>query len=227
MLEQLLGDTAASDTSQLERRRQPATRWPATRWPAMRWTVRSGHDVVRETWLGILGADDFERKWRRVLHDGVAGAELLGDRWRHRQFEVGEVQATAAGAPAGRPRTAARALELTFHPSLATWDGRFANNAWLQELPDAITKITWDNAALISPATAEQFDLASGDLVTLGYRDRTLDVPVFVLPGQADGSVALALGYGRTAAGRVGDGVGVNAYLLRHSEAPDFDAACP
>ncbi len=194
--------------------------------------ARSGYDVVRETWLEVLGAGDFERKWRRVLHDGVATDEVLGDRAPAAgraegapTIRVGESPAAGPGAMDDSSGAGAGSdtLELTFHPSLATWDGRFANNAWLQELPDALTKITWDNAALISPATAEQFDLASGDLVTLGYRDRTLDVPVFVLPGQADGSVALALGYGRTAAGRVGDGVGVNAYLLRHSAAPDFD----
>ena len=183
--------------------------------------ARPGHDLVRETWLELLGADNFERQWRRVLHDGVATAETLGAS-APAPIAVGEVQAAADGA--GDAVAGGDTLELTFHPSLTAWDGRYANNAWLQELPDALTKITWDNAALISPATAEQFDLASGDLVTLGYRDRTLDVPVFVLPGQADGSVALTLGYGRTAAGRVGDGVGVNAYLLRHSAAPDFDA---
>ncbi len=186
---------------------------------------RSGYDVVRDTWLVMLGADDFERKWRRLLHDGVATEAVLGGRVTS-AGEIGEVRAGAAtGDQAGdQADRAGNDLELNFYPSLATWDGRYANNAWLQELPDAITRITWDNAALISPATAEQFDLASGDLVTLGYRDRTLDVPVFVLPGQADGSVALNLGYGRTAAGRVGDGVGVNAYLLRHSAAPDFDS---
>ncbi len=185
--------------------------------------ARSGHDVVRETWLGMLGAEDFERKWRRVLHDGIATDEMLGER-AAAAFDAGEIRVAAElKSPVSEAEPDADTLELTFHPSLAAWDGRFANNAWLQELPDALTKITWDNAALISPATAEQFDLASGDLVTLGYRDRTLDVPVFVLPGQTDGSVALALGYGRTAAGRVGDGVGVNAYLLRHSVAPHFD----
>ncbi len=200
--------------------------------------ARSGYDVVRETWLDILGTDGFDRKWRRVLHDGIATEAVLGES----TGRAGGAQETAnaeaitvgvarvlpaeqdAGVEGDAAAGSADTLELTFQPSLATWDGRYANNAWLQELPDALTKITWDNAALISPATAEQFDLGSGDLVTLGYRDRTLDVPVFVLPGQADGSVALALGYGRTAAGRVGDGVGVNAYLLRHSTAPDFDS---
>ncbi len=179
---------------------------------------RSGYDVVRETWLETLGSDDFDRKWRRVLHDGLATEEVLGQ--APEQVTLGEVSVVGASASAdGGGDT----LELSFQPSLATWDGRYANNAWLQELPDALTKITWDNAALVSPSTAEQFDLESGDLVTLGYRDRTLDVPVFVLPGQADSSVALTVGYGRTAAGRVGDGVGVNAYLLQHSEAPHFD----
>ena len=183
-------------------------------------TARSGYDLVRETWLELLGNDGFDGKWRRVLHDGVATDEVLGAPAAAPALQVAGIAARpSAGASSGDDT-----LELTFQPSLATWDGRFANNAWLQELPDALTKIVWDNAALISPATAEQFDLASGDLVTLGYRDRTLDVPVFVLPGQADGSVALTLGYGRTAAGRVGNGVGANAYLLRHSAAPDFDS---
>ncbi|MCP3958984.1 MAG: 4Fe-4S dicluster domain-containing protein [bacterium] len=172
---------------------------------------RSGYDVVRETWLGVLGGESFERDWRRVLHDGVLAASASAP------LEVSIVAAPRLPAPATGGH------EITFQPSLTAFDGRYANNGWLQELPDAITKITWDNAALLSPATAEQFDLASGDLVSLGYRDRTLDVPVFVLPGQADDSVALALGYGRTAAGRVGDGVGVSGYLLRDSAAPDFD----
>ncbi len=178
---------------------------------------RSGYDVVRETWLEVLGSDDFDRKWRRVLHDGLATDEVLA---APEPMTPGAV--SVAGASAG-DSAGGDTLELSFQPSLATWDGRYANNAWLQELPDALTKITWDNAALVSPSTAEQFDLESGDLVTLGYRDRTLDVPVFVLPGQADSSVAVTLGYGRTAAGRVGDGVGFNAYLLQHSEAPHFD----
>ena len=173
--------------------------------------ARSGYDVVRETWLERLGGESFERDWRRVLHDGVLAASASPS------LEV------SLQAPPAAPPTASEGLEVTFQPSLATFDGRYANSSWLQELPDAITKITWDNAALISRDTAEQFDLASGDLVSLGYRGRTLDVPVFVLPGQVNGSVALALGYGRTAAGRVGDGVGADAYQLRHSAAPYFD----
>ncbi|MEM7351438.1 MAG: TAT-variant-translocated molybdopterin oxidoreductase [Acidobacteriota bacterium] len=179
-------------------------------------SARPGHQSVQETWVDLLGAEDFDRQWRRVLHDGVAQAEQLA------------VAPEAIDAPAinAVPLPAASdesGLELSFYPSRASFDGRFANLSWLQELPDAITKITWDNAALVSPKTAEQFDLTSGDLVSLGYRDRTLDIPIFVLPGQADDSVALALGYGRTAAGRVGDGVGANAYLLRDSQALEFD----
>ena len=180
-------------------------------------TPRPGYDAVRETWLGVLGSDAFENKWRRALHDGVARAEDLAEAGGALEsVEIGPVQVAAPAVDGD--------LELTLHPSLSTYDGRFANNSWLLELPDAMTKITWDNAALVSPATAEKFDLKSGDLVSLGYRDRTLDVPVFVLPGQADDSVALALGYGRTAAGRVGDGVGASGYQLRHSTAPHFDS---
>ncbi len=178
--------------------------------------ARSGYDVVRETWLSLLGAEGFEAKWRRVLHDGRA--QDVAEGGASPAVAVTEINVPELVSP-----EADGALELTLHASRATFDGRFANSSWLQELPDAITKITWDNAALISPATAEQFDLESGDMVSLGYRDRNLELPIFVLPGQADDSVALALGYGRTSAGRVGDGVGANAYALRDSSAPYFD----
>ena len=101
-------------------------------------------------------------------------------------------------------------------------DGNFSNNAWLQELPRPFTKLTWDNAALISAATAQQFKLATGDVVRLSVVQDiqhatpfTIEAPVWILPEQADHVVTLPLGYGRYAAGNVGDGVGFNAYRIR------------
>ncbi len=169
---------------------------------------RSGYELVRETWQPILGAD-FERRWERALHDGV-----LAD------------SAPSAIAPTADPsaidklvsiatREKDAGLELVFLPSNAVWDGSAANSAWLQELPDPVSKLTWDNAALMSKADAEALDVADGDLVTLTVGGRSLTAAALILPGQAVGSVGIALGYGRTAAGRVGTGVGFDAYRLR------------
>jgi molybdopterin-containing oxidoreductase family iron-sulfur binding subunit len=113
-------------------------------------------------------------------------------------------------------------LEVIFASSPHLFDGRFANNGWLQELPDAVTKITWDNPALISPRTAKELNLENGDMVRLDYQGHSLEMPVWIVPGQADYSVILILGYGRKAAGKVGDNVGFDTYKLRTSDAKDF-----
>ena len=111
-----------------------------------------------------------------------------------------------------------------FLPSPSLHDGRFANDGWLQELPDPLTKLTWDNPALVSPKTAETLGLASEDVVRLDYAGRSLELPVWILPGMADGVVALTLGYGRSHAGRIGSGVGFDAFTVRSSKAPGFDS---
>src|SRR5690606_31907482 len=111
-------------------------------------------------------------------------------------------------------------LELALCHDSGVLDGRLANNGWLQELPRPISKLTWDNAALMAPRTAERLGVDTGHVVRLTVDGRTLDAPVLVQPGQADGAVTLALGYGRTAAGSVAAGVGVNAYVLRTTSAP-------
>ena len=180
---------------------------------------RSGHDLVRETWTPILGEGEFDSKWNRVLHDGLlAGSELpeivpelTG------QPLAGLTEASAGGASAS-------GLEIVFLPSPALHDGRFANDGWLQELPDPLTKLTWDNPALVSLKTAQTLGLASEDLIRLDHAGRSLEIPVSILPGMADGVVALTLGYGRSHAGRIGSGVGFDAFRVRRSTAPGFDA---
>ena len=122
------------------------------------------------------------------------------------------------------PADLASDLEIVFLPSPSLHDGRFANDGWLQELPDPLTKLTWDNPALVSPKTAETLGLANEDVVRLDYAGRSLELPVWILPGMADGVVALTLGYGRSHAGRIGSGVGFDTFTVRSSKAPGFDS---
>jgi MoCo/4Fe-4S cofactor protein with predicted Tat translocation signal len=180
---------------------------------------RPGYDVVRETWKPILGEAELDKKWNRVLHDGLlSGSELLEvvpDFTGKPLAELAGSGQAAGGSSSG--------LEVVFVPSSSLHDGRFANDGWLQELPDPLTKLTWDNPALVSPKTAESLGLASEDWVRLDYADRSIELPVWLLPGMTDGVVALTLGYGRSRAGRIGSGVGFDAFTVRSSKALGFD----
>ncbi len=171
---------------------------------------KAGYDIVREYWRRERPADDFEAVWRRALHDGLIADSALPAR----------VPSLKAGLPAAAPPAAAAELEIVFRPDPAVWDGRFANNGWLQELPKPLTKLTWDNAALISPADAERLGVTNEDVVELTFQARRVKAPVWVMPGQADGTVTLHLGYGRSRAGRAGTEIGVNAYALRTAATP-------
>jgi molybdopterin-containing oxidoreductase family iron-sulfur binding subunit len=190
---------------------------------------RPGYDIVRETWKPILGEGEFDKKWNRVLHDGLlSGSELpevLPGLTAQPLAELARLIGGGAGAAGSQPTEAGfRGLEIVFLPSRSLHDGRFANDGWLQELPDPLTKLTWDNPALVSPTTAETLGLANQDVVRLDYAGRSLELPVWILPGMADGVVALTLGYGRRRAGRVGSGVGFDTFTVRSSRAPGFDS---
>ena len=171
---------------------------------------KSSYDIVREYWRHQRPSDDFEAFWRKALHDGVIADSALPAR----------VPTLQAALPAAHQAAAAGEFELLFRADPAAWDGRFANNGWLQELPKPLTKLTWDNAALISPAAAERLGVQNEDVVELAYNSRRVKAPIWVQPGQADGTVTLHLGYGRARAGRAGTGIGVNAYALRTAAAP-------
>ena len=173
------------------------------------------YDRVRETWSGLLPADRFERSWQQVLHDGLLKDSALPES----ELAV-DGNAIAQLADAGD--SSAGDLEIVFQASPAVHDGRYANNGWLQELPDAMTKLTWTNAALMSVATARSLGLANEQMARLRHRGRELELPVWILPGMAENTVGVALGYGRSSAGRAGNATGFNAYLLRTIEAPDF-----
>jgi molybdopterin-containing oxidoreductase family iron-sulfur binding subunit len=177
---------------------------------------RSSYDVVREFWQKRLSSADFEKDWQVALHDGViAGTALPVKSMALRAGWLGSEP---------RERAADSTLEICFRPDPCVWDGRFANNAWLQELPKPITKLTWDNAACLSPATAGRLGVANGMVVELRYRGASVRAPAWIVAGHADDSVTVHLGYGRTRAGRVGSGVGFDAGALRTTNAPWFDA---
>jgi molybdopterin-containing oxidoreductase family iron-sulfur binding subunit len=171
---------------------------------------------------------------------GLPGDEraLLAETWRARLDEAGLARALEDGVIEG---TAAPALDLAlrpdwdagpglaapvgpidvaFAPDPSLWDGRHANNGRLQELPKPFTKQVWGNAALIAPATAAELGVSTGDVVAVAAAGRTLEAPVLVEPGCAPGAVTLPLGYGRTRAGALGDGVGFDAYPLRRAASP-------
>jgi Fe-S-cluster-containing dehydrogenase component/anaerobic selenocysteine-containing dehydrogenase len=178
-------------------------------------SARGAYDIVRDHWRNQNLAPNFEKAWRKAVHDGVVA-----------NF-VPPANKTAERIPSSGPQPPMPLLghgdlELVFRPDPCVWDGRFANNGWLQELPKPITKLTWDNAALVSPSLAQDLGLSNEDAVELYYRGRTLRAAVWIMPGQAERSVTLHLGYGRNAAGRVGNGQGANAYALRTSDAMHF-----
>jgi MoCo/4Fe-4S cofactor protein with predicted Tat translocation signal len=183
---------------------------------------RTGHDAVREHWRSRLSGE-FEKAWRRALHDGI----VPDTAFPARDLQVGP------GEWAARPTSPGGELELVFRADPRVGDGRYANNGWLQELPHPVTKVTWNNPVLLSPATAERIGLAPPQATSHGHvvervqlrlEDRSLTAPVWIVPGHPDGTVTLHLGGGRSRAGRVGDGVGVDAFALRTREALSFAA---
>ncbi len=169
----------------------------------------SGYTLVRDYWREQLG-DSFNSAWGESVHDGV----VSGSAFEPRQVSVVE------GALSGAPSDVPGGLLAMFQADPSILDGRFSNNGWLQELPNPFTKLTWDNAALMSPATAERLGVINQDLVTLTLNGNSVDAPVWIMPGQADDVVVAHLGYGRSAAGVVGNGQGFNAYTLRPSAQP-------
>jgi MoCo/4Fe-4S cofactor protein with predicted Tat translocation signal len=207
---------------------------------------RAGLEIIREHWREWWKKEkrsgSFEEFWRQALQEGV----IPGTTFEHRNLAP---KAGWAERLANRQRQLPggdnNKLEIVFRPDPTLFDGRFANNGWLQELPKPVTKLTWDNAAILSPKTAEKLGIgyaanarnASGkpaatggehghahvDAIELTYRGRTVTAPVWILPGHADDVITVHLGHGRSRGGRVASGVGFNAYSLRTKDAPLFD----
>ncbi|MGH9349222.1 MAG: hypothetical protein ACRD26_18360, partial [Vicinamibacterales bacterium] len=161
-------------------------------------------------------SSEFDKAWRKWLHDGLVPNTAFAPKTVSPKVSLPAPSAPAAPTAPG----ASAALEVVFRPDPAIHDGRFANNAWLQELPKPLTKLTWDNAALVSPSTADRLRLVSGDVVQVRQGGRTLRTPVWINPGHANDCLTLFLGYGRRRAGRVGNGTGVDVNALRTTAAP-------
>jgi molybdopterin-containing oxidoreductase family iron-sulfur binding subunit len=182
---------------------------------------RSDYDIVHDFWNSKNSGDDFEKNWCKALHDGlVANTTLPQKKVTLRAFAK-----NSSGVPPAseeRSRDGRATLEITFRPDTTIFDGRFANNGWLQELPKPITKLVWDNAALISPALAKKENLSNGDVVELGFQNHKLKIPVWITPGQTENSIALSFGGGRNRVGHVGKNAGFNVYELRTSSALYF-----
>ncbi len=172
------------------------------------------HDIVRAHWKAARGArmdeQEFERFWRTALHDGVI-PETARPALDAKPLSRVDLAPVSAASPA------ATRFEVSFRPDGSTYDGRFANNGWLQETPRPMTRIVWDNAALVSPRTAEGLGVGNGALIEIVSKSRRLEAPIWIVPGHPDYVLTLHLGYGRTSAGELGSGVGFDAYRLRDS----------
>jgi molybdopterin-containing oxidoreductase family iron-sulfur binding subunit len=174
---------------------------------------RPPYDLVRDHWREQSGSASFEEWWQQALHAGMVPESAAPRRAVPiRNGLLAELDAS------GWERTPG--LEIAFAADPSTYDGRFANNGWLQELPRPITRLTWGNAALISPQTAARLGLGNGDRARLRHGGREIEAPIWIVPGQAADTVTLPLGGGRRRAGRVGSNIGFDAYALRVSAAP-------
>ncbi len=178
-------------------------------------TTQDDYTLVRDYWRQRAQQEnrgDFDAFWHGALQAGVVPdtAEPPANVTFHNT--IATQTSPGAAPPAG-------GLQALFRADEGTWDGRYADNGWLLEMPRPFTRLTWDNAAVVAPSTAERLGLKTEDVVEIVVGQIKLKAPVFVLPGQAPDCVTLPLGWGRTAGG-LSVGVGFDAYRARRSDAP-------
>jgi len=172
--------------------------------------LMGGQEIVKGYWATKHTGADFETWWKQAVYTGVVPDTAA-------QVRTPALRTAGVSAPVKHEHLEGN-LEVIYRPDPYIYDGRFANNGWLQEVPRPITKMTWDNAALLGPGTAARLGVDTGDVLQLTYQGRTLKAPVWVLPGQVNGAATLFLGFGRTRAGRTGDGIGFNPYGIRTAQ---------
>jgi MoCo/4Fe-4S cofactor protein with predicted Tat translocation signal len=192
-----------------------------------------GPELVQETFRASAPPGDFETAWSGLLRDGFATHIPLKE--KPPTFNANNAGGVAHTLWATAPNPTLDAPEIVLTRSYNVDDGRYINNGWLQELPDPITKLTWDNAALISPAMAKHLGVDNGDLINVAITETTKDaqqknirrelvIAALISPGHADNSISISLGYGRKKTGPVGEEAGFNGFLLRNSSNPHFIA---
>lgn len=184
----------------------------------------SGYDVVRDVWMGRFDWSDFEKTWRRALHDGlIAGTSQRGDDGGQAASSLYSNVASSLSNAAVGLKPSSEALDVVVSTN-NMYDGRFANLPWLQELPQFGTTVVWDNPALVSPATAEKLGLEpdpytvkepKAQMAKIEVEGREVEVPVWIMPGMADNTVILHQGYGREVVGVIGAGVGFSVQAIR------------
>jgi molybdopterin-containing oxidoreductase family iron-sulfur binding subunit len=173
--------------------------------------LRDDYDIVRQYWQSQKPGEDFENWWRQSLHEGLI------DGTQSPLVSIKPRGALDGLTPSGPDETG---LEICFRPDPCIWDGRFADNAWLQELPKPFSKIVWDNPALISPALASRLQLETGDVVKLNVSGRVVSLPIWITHGQAENSITAHPGLGRSHVGPTGKDVGFNCYVTRTAKSP-------
>jgi molybdopterin-containing oxidoreductase family iron-sulfur binding subunit len=184
----------------------------------LRWSgdQRSFYEVLRESWKQNLFPQqtkyaNFDEFWDRSLQDGVF---VLEPQPAEPPAFVADEMSQVVARMKTRSASIAGGLSAVLYEKVTLRDGTHANNPWLQELPDPITKITWDNYASLSPGLAEKMQLEEGTIVRISKGSTSIELPAHIQPGQHDACIAIALGYGRRKAGKAGSNVGVNAYPL-------------
>ena len=171
----------------------------------------TGYDLLRAYWQKQHAGEDFEKFWRKSLHDGwIEGTT----------FAPKSLTAKAPAPADSGPESESAAIELNIRRDSTIYDGQFANNGWLQELPKPMSKLTWDNAIQIGPKMAQRLDIKTEDVVELDLNGKKVTGAVWIQAGHPDNSVTITLGYGRKRAGRVGTAQGFDAYALRTTAAP-------
>lgn len=180
------------------------------------WAGKSGdyHTYLKNYWRtnyfpSATGFSSFEKFWIQALNDGVFEPAKGQASTGGASFAGNTTQAAAAISQRYKPTTG---MELALYESVAIGTGAMANNPWLQELPDPVSKACWDNYAAISQKTAHDMGLAQNDMVTVSANGKSMQLPVMIQPGQADNTVSVAIGYGRVKAGKSANSVGENAY---------------
>ena len=174
----------------------------------------AGHEIVQNYWKTKHTGADFDMTWRKWLEQGWVDDTASQPK---------QMSAKNTNFGASIPATDKNAIEINFRRDPSIYDGRFANNGWLQELPKPMNKVTWDNPLLMGPAMADRMHLKKMDMVRVELQNgKYLDLPVWIQAGHPDNSVTVFLGYGREKAGRVGNDQGFNTYTLRSSDAPWF-----